>query len=76
MKTTRQLQFMDDASARATMTPNSGADFQVSGLEDVVYAMDLNKMHREQLLRLAMIGRYMTTSAEDLLFERDGGLKL
>ncbi len=72
----RQSQFIDEASARATMTPSSGVDYQVSGLEDAVYAMDLNKMHREQLLRLAMIGRYMTTSAEDLLFERDGGLKL
>jgi hypothetical protein len=58
------------------MTPSLGVDFQVSGLEDVVYAMDLNKMHREELLRLAMIGRYMATSAEDLLFQRDGGVKL
>lgn len=33
---------------------NRVADSQVSALEDIVFALDLKTMSREQLLRLAM----------------------
>lgn len=76
MKATQQSQLLDDTSAMGRITPSLGAHFRISSLEDDVYSMDLNTMHREQLLRLAMIGRYLTTYAEDVLFDRDGILKL
>lgn len=76
MKATLQPLLFDETSAGGVKTPSLGVDSHVAGLEDGVYAMDLNTMHREELLRLAMIGRYLTTYAEELLFERDGGLKL
>lgn len=76
MKATLQSQLFDDKSAGRVETPSLGINSHVTGLEHGVYAMDLNAMHREELLRLAMIGRYLTTYAEELLFERDGGSKL
>jgi len=55
---------------------NPEVDSQVSTLEDIVFALDLKTMSREQLLRLAMTGRYMVTQADEQLTERDGGLNI
>lgn len=76
MKATQKPELIEEKSAGEVTTLSFGEDFQISGLEDVIYAMDIKTLNREHLLRIAMIGRYMTTHAEDLLFERDGGLNL
>ena len=55
---------------------NPEIDSQVSALKDLVFALDLKTMNREQLLRLAMTGRYMVTQADEQLTERDGGLNI